>query len=132
MGIHLDQQLTFKHHINEKINKANKSIGIIRELNNILPSHTLLIIYRSFVRPDLDYGDLIYNQAENKSVSRKIERVQYNAYLAIIGVIRGTCQEKLHQELGLESLRTRKKIFKAHVLFLQTNYSSKAIYIFSI
>ena len=132
MGIDLDQELTFKHHINEKINKANKSIGIIRELNNILPSHTLLIIYRSFVRPDLDYGDLIYNQAENKSVSRKIERVQYNAYLAITGAIRGTCQEKLYQELGLESLRTRKKIFKAHVLFLQTNCSSKAIYIFSI
>ena len=36
LGIHLDEELTFKHHINEKINKANKGIGIIRKLNNIL------------------------------------------------------------------------------------------------
>ena len=33
----------------------------------------------------------------------------------------------LYQELGLESFRTRKKIFKVYVLLLQTNYNSKAI-----
>ena len=109
------------------INKANKAIEIIRKLNNILPCHSLLTIYRSFVRPDLDYGDVIYDQAGNESVSSKIERVQYNVSLAITGAIRGTFQEKLYQELDLESLRTRDKIFKAHVLFLQTNYNSKAI-----
>ena len=130
MGIHLDQELTFKHHINEKINKANKGIGTIPELNNILPCHALLTIYRSFVRVDLDYGDVIYDQAENELVSIEIGRVQYNASLAITGAIRGTSQEKLYQELGLESLRTRKKIFKAHVLFLQTNYNSKVIIYF--
>ena len=62
-------------------------IGIIRKLKNILPCHTLLTIYCSFVRPDLDYGDVIYDQAENESVSSKIERVQYNASLARDGVI---------------------------------------------
>ena len=43
------------------------------------------------------------------------------------GTIRETSQEKLYQELDLESLRTRKKIFKVYVLFLQTHYNSKAI-----
>ena len=33
LGIHLDEELTLKHHINDKINKANKGIGIIRKLN---------------------------------------------------------------------------------------------------
>ena len=33
LGIHLDEELTFKHHINEKINKANKDIRIIRKLD---------------------------------------------------------------------------------------------------
>ena len=31
----------FKHHINEKINKVNKGIRVIRKLNNILPRYTL-------------------------------------------------------------------------------------------
>ena len=38
LGIHLDVELTFKHHINEKINKANKGSRIIRKLNNMLPA----------------------------------------------------------------------------------------------
>ena len=50
----------------------------------------------------------------------KIERVQYNASLAITGAIRGISQEKLYQELGLKLIRTRKK---AHVPLLQTNYN---------
>ena len=70
---------------------------------------------------------MIYDQTENELVSSKIKRVQYNASLIITGAIRGIFQEKLYQELGLESPRTRKKIFKAHVLFLQTNCNSKAI-----
>ena len=41
LGIHFDEELTFKHHINEKINEANKDIGIIRKLSNILPRSTL-------------------------------------------------------------------------------------------
>ena len=86
MGTHLDQELTLKH-INEKMNKAHKGIGTIRKLNNILPCHALLTIYRSFERPDLDYADVIYDQAENESVSSKSERVQYNASLAITGAI---------------------------------------------
>ena len=76
LGIHLDEELTFKHHINEKINKANKGIGIIRKLNNILPRSALLTIYRSFTRPHLDYGDVIYDQPENESFTTKIESVQ--------------------------------------------------------
>ena len=61
LGIHLDEELTFKHHTNEKINKANKGIGIIRKVNNILPCSTLLTIYCSSVRLHLDYGDVIYD-----------------------------------------------------------------------
>ena len=123
----LDEKLIFEHHVNENISKANKGIGIILKLNNIFPGHAVSTIYHSFVRSDLDYGDVIYDQAENELVSIEIGRVQYNASLAITGAIRGTSQEKLYQELSLESLRTRKKIFKANVLFLQTNYTPKDI-----
>ena len=61
--------------LHSKINKAIKGIGIIHKLNNILPCHALLTIYCSFVRPDLDYDDVIYDQAEIESVNSKIEIV---------------------------------------------------------
>ena len=63
-----------------------------------------MTIYKSFVRPYQDYGDIIYDQPNNSSLSDKIENVQYNAVLAITGAIRGTSKEKLYQDLGLNLL----------------------------
>ena len=46
--------------------------------------NTLLTIYKSFVRPHLDYGDIIYHQPNNESMNNKLESVHiYNAALAI-------------------------------------------------
>ena len=61
--------------------------------------------YKSFVRPHLDYGDIIYDQSNNVSLSDKTESVQYNAALAITVAIKGTLQEKLYQQLGLSCLK---------------------------
>ena len=56
----------------------------------------------------IDYGDIIYDQAQNESFCDKIESVQYKAVLAITGAIQGTSRDKLNQELGLESLKARR------------------------
>ena len=66
-GIHLDEKLNFNHHINKKITKENKGIGIIRKLAHVLPRQSLITIYKSFIQPHLDYGDMIYDQPNNES-----------------------------------------------------------------
>ena len=68
----------------------------------------LLTIYKSFIRPHLDYSDIIYDQAYNLSFHQKLESIQYNTALALTGAIRGSSREKLYQELGLESLQLRR------------------------
>ena len=83
--------------------KAMKGKGVIKRLSKMLPQHSLLIIYKSFTRPHLDYGDILYEQP-NKTFCQKIETNQYNAALAITDAIKGTSQIKLYNELGLESL----------------------------
>ena len=72
-----------------------KGLGIIRKLNKALPEHSLITIYKSFVKPHLDYGDIIYEQPNKESFNQKIERIQYNAALAIKGAIKETCQSRL-------------------------------------
>ena len=59
-------------------------------------------------KPIYDYGDIIYDQAQNASFHQKLESFQYNACLAITGGIRGSSREKLYLELGLESLQQRR------------------------
>ena len=103
----LDEKLNFSEYINEKLKKVTKSINLLRKLNLTFPCSPLLIIYKSFIRPHLDYGDIVYDQPKNSSLSEKIESLQYNAALAITGAIKGSSKEKLYQELGFESAKDR-------------------------
>ena len=107
LGMYLDCKLNFEEHLKTIVNKINKTIGLLRKLQNFLPRKSLLTMYKSFIRPHLDYGDIIYDQTYNTSFHQKLESLQYNAVLAITGAIRGTSNEK-HNELGLESLENRR------------------------
>ena len=94
----LEKHLSFHEHIERKI----------EHLSVHPPRKSLLTIYKSFVRPHLDDGDIIYDNPANKSLINKLEKVQYQACLAITGSIQGTSRESAYKELGLESLQSRR------------------------
>ena len=116
LGMLLDVNLDFQGHLKNN-SKINKATGLLRKLHNTLPRLSLLTIYKSFIRPHLDYVEIIYDQAYTASFHQKIESVQYNSALAITGAIRGTSKEKLYDELGLETLG-KKKLVQETVLLL--------------
>ena len=82
-----DVNLTFEEHLKNVFNKTNKTIGLLRKLSDLLPRQALVTIYKAFIRPHLDYGDVLYDQAFNNSFHSKMESIQYNACLAITGAI---------------------------------------------
>ena len=80
-------------------------IGLLRKLQNTLPRRSSIIIYKLFIRPHPDYGDIIDDPAYNFLFHQNIESIQYSdAALAITVAVRGTSNEKIYQELGFESL----------------------------
>ena len=96
----LDKKLNFEEHRSKVESKVNKTIGIICKLQNALPQLALLTIYKSFFRPHLDYGDIIYDKTFNESFHGKLESLQYNATLAITGAIEGLLLRKLVRNLA--------------------------------
>ena len=72
--------------------------------SKIFTETSFLEIYKYFVRPHLDYGDIIYDKAFIHSFQKKLESIQYNAVLAITEAIRGISRKKIYPELGVESL----------------------------
>ena len=70
-----------------------------------MPQASLRTIFKLFVRPHLDYGDVTYDQNHNSTFNQEMESIQYNAVLAVTGAIRGPSREKVYEELGLESLQ---------------------------
>ena len=111
-GMLLDDKLSYEYHIKFLLNKIKKIIGLLRKFQQILPRQSLITIYKSFIRPHLDYGDIVYDQAFNESFDKDLESIQFIATIAITGAIRGTSSEKLFQELDLESLKSRRWLRK--------------------
>ena len=53
-----------------------KGIGLLQKIQSILPRISLLTIYKLFIRPYLDYGDVDYGQLSNDAFSNKLETAQ--------------------------------------------------------
>ena len=68
----LDNRLLLEEHLKMKLNKIIKTIGLLRKLHNNLPRSALLTMYKGFLTPHLDYGNIIYNQTYNATFSSKI------------------------------------------------------------
>ena len=59
-------------HISSAITKANTKMGLVWRLNNDLPRYAVEAIYLSYIRPQLEYGSIIYNNCtheQSKSMS---------------------------------------------------------------
>ena len=65
LGVALDSNLNFNTHTDQKIEKCNKMIDLIRRVSVNLPNNALLTIYKSFIRPHLDYGGILYDKPRN-------------------------------------------------------------------
>ena len=97
LGVVLDCKLTFHDHLDKVFTKVRKTIGLLPKVNSILPRAALVTIFKTFVRPHVDYGDLLYDHFFNSAFLNKLELIEYNACLAITGAIRGTSRENLYQ-----------------------------------
>ena len=74
------------------------------------PQH-LNQVYKLYVRPQLDFGDIIYHRFDpNMSLNlrRKLEQTQYSMALAVTGAWRGTNRQRIYEELEWENLYGRR------------------------
>ena len=85
-----DTKLNSREHLNNVLIKVNKTIGLLWKLQAFLPRQSLVTVYKAFIRPHLDYEDIIYDQIYDYPFDQKMESIQYNAAIAITGAIRGT------------------------------------------
>ena len=97
LGMILDTKLDFQKHLKDKFSKVSKTIGLLRKLQKILTRPPLLTIYKSFIRPHLNYFDIIYDKAYNSSFHQNLEKIQDNSTLAITGSIRGTSKKNVNK-----------------------------------
>ena len=106
LGILFDEYLNFDKHIQKVINKANQMLGIIKRTFTRLDKETFLLLYKSLVRPHLEYGNIVWYPYLIRQ-SRSIEKVQRRATKAVRGCKELSYAERLRL-LNLHSLKGRR------------------------
>ena len=122
LGMISDSKLNFSTYVKEAIVKARRGIGMIRYMVKYVSRDVRNQIYKLHVRPHLDYGDIRYHKHDPEfthDMTKRLERIQYSAALAVSGAWRGTNIDRLYDQLGWESLYYRRwyrrlPFFQAH------------------
>ena len=134
LGMILDSALNFHSHVKEKIVSARRRIEVIRYLSKYVSRDVLDQMYKLYVIPHLDYGDIIYHKVDPElslDFTKKLEATQYSAALAVSGAWRGTSKCKLYEELGWENLYHR-RWYRRLTHFFKLRLSGLPLYLYNL
>ena len=93
LGIIIDNKLNFQNHINKQVNKANQKLGLINRSFKYMDKDMFLQLFKSLVRPHLEYGSTVWSVANIKEAiiienvqrraTRLIKEIQHLSYVAM-------------------------------------------------
>ena len=107
LGVQVDQDLKFRKQVAAATAKASKIMGVIRKSFQKLDVDTLPILFRTLVRPDLEYGNAVWGPF-NRADQILVERVQRRATKLVQSIRHRPYVERL-QLLNLPSLYYRRR-----------------------
>ena len=107
LGVTITSDMTWSPHITNVCNKSRKLIGLLyRRFYQNSSSHTLLKLYKSFIRPHLEYSSVVWNP-HLKGEIEALEKVQKFA-LRVCTKSWDSHYKDLLSRASLTSLQTRR------------------------
>lgn len=117
LGVTFDENLNFQEHITNIVNKAQRNLGIIHRSFEYMDKSMFITLYKSIVRPNLEYGCCVWSPHLKKNIKR-IEDIQRRATKLIPGLSHLSYEQRL-MDIGIPTLEYRRErydmlqIFKA-------------------
>ena len=119
LGLTFTHNLCWDQHIDDIVSKASKKLFILRKLKFVLDRLSLQKIYFTFIRPVLEYADVIWDGSSINSKHR-LERIHTEAARIVTGATKLASSSSVLKEAGWETLQTRRtkhKLMKFHSMF---------------
>ena len=107
LGVMIDDKLRFHVHAASATKKANQMLGVIKRTYVTRDANTISTLYKSMVRPHLEYGNAIWGPCYIGDL-KLVEGVQRRATKLIPNLYDKPYQERL-RELRLPSMEYRRK-----------------------
>jgi hypothetical protein len=116
LGLTFSDTLSWSEHINNLVLKASRCVGHLRRICREVPRECLEILYKSMIRPILEYGNIIFDGSHDTHLKR-LENVQRQAAITCTGAYRHTKHENLLEELGWQPLSHRSRQHRLNIMF---------------
>ena len=72
LGVLFDTTLKFSSHIAATASKANRLVGLIRRTFKFLDQKMLVQLYKSLIRPHLEYANSVWNPVLKKDIDQNV------------------------------------------------------------
>jgi hypothetical protein len=116
LGIHIDQHLTWDHHIHKLSVILSSKLRLFRRLRFLLPQTTRKLFFNSYILPHFNYCDIIWGSC-NATLMDSIFRLQKQAARLILNADTTERSSVLFAKLKWQPLRQRIDMHKAVVVF---------------
>ena len=121
LGLTFNNTLTWTDHISSLVTKASRCIGLLKRLSRDVPRQCTEILYKSMIRPLLEYADIIFDGSADADLDR-LENAQRQAALTCTAAYKHTSHNKLLEELGWPPLSRRRKNHRLSLMYkIQSN-----------
>ena len=107
LGVMVDDKLNFHLHTAAATKKANQILGVIKRTYKTRDVNTIVTLYKSMVRPHLEYGNAIWGPTYMGDL-KLVEGVQRRATKMIPHLYNVPYEDRL-KELNLPSMEYRRK-----------------------
>lgn len=117
LGLVISSDLRWEAHVNYVTSSALKRLFFLKRRLQSAPPQTKLLAYKTFIRPTIEYANLVWFPATNnlikklESVQRKAVRFIYNKYSLL------DSPTELIAKAGLLTLRNRAQLSRLKMLF---------------
>ena len=125
LGIYLSNDCTWHHHIKYITEKAWGRINVMRKLKYKLDRKSLETIYTVFIRPLLEYGDVIWDNCAQYE-KQELEKIQHEAARIATGATRLVSIDALYKEINWISLEQRRQNHKLTLFYKMMSHFAPA------
>ena len=115
LGVKLSSNLRWNQHIHDVSKKARKKLNAMIPLKFKLDRKSLELMYVSFVRPTMDYAQVVWGSTYDSDIV-KLERIQVDALRLITGATARSNISNLYKETNLPTFQ--KKCNNAMLCFM--------------
>ena len=111
LGMLLDRKFSLLPHLKLLTEKCQRDLNLVRMLRGTdfgSDKNSLLLLYKSLIRPKLDYGAIVYSCASTSAL-KMLDNIQWKALAIALRALPSTPSVYLELEAGVEPLTLRRE-----------------------